>query len=156
MKFQTSGTVRSSYKCPEGKACRWEKNQGQNSTRFSTATAEPNRQWVTSSPSERRQFLAVILWPSSKEVPRTEAPRTVPAHTGGRNSTVRTSPFWKLSWLKGLAGVAANTEEDTATHSELLGRKTHHLEIKTGSESAQDLRSTTSLWEIEEREENAP
>ena len=52
--------------------------------------------------------------------------------------------------------MAADTEEDTATHSVLLGRKTHHLEIKTGSESAQDLRSTTSLWEIEEREEHVP
>lgn len=48
--------------------------------------------------------------------------------------------------------MAADTEEDTATHSVLLGRKTPHLEIKTGPESAQDLRSTTSLWEIEREE----
>lgn len=48
--------------------------------------------------------------------------------------------------------MAADTEEDTATHTVLLGRKTLHHEIKTGPESAQDLRSTTSLWEIEREE----
>lgn len=58
--------------------------------------------------------------------------------------------------MKGLWVVAADTEENTAPHSVLLGRKTHHLEIKTGPESAQNLRSTTSLWEIEERKEHVP
>lgn len=50
--------------------------------------------------------------------------------------------------------MAADTEKDTARHPVLLVGKTHHLEKKIEPESVQNLRSTTSLWEIEETEEH--
>ena len=56
--------------------------------------------------------------------------------------------------MKGHGDVAADTEKDTARHSVLLVGKTHHLEKKIEPESVQNLRSTTSLWEIEEREKH--